>query len=269
MTLVWDKFEGSGSELLAMLAMTDWCNDSGGSLHPSIDTLAKKIRVSESQARRLLRKLMADGFISVVGNEYGGAPGMSRHYRVHVEKLRAMPDINPTGGADDTGSTDATGSMGARDGSHGCAETGSTGATQTTTISTIEPPLKEKRGKKTAEVITVAIPEWVPAQPWSDYIAMRAEKKKAPTNRAVELLIAALKKMVDAGQDIAEVLNASTRNGWTDVYPVRAQAGAAQAPSERGRTSYDRTSDIALAEAINAARGVKPLTDDSNLDFND
>lgn len=36
MSYVWDGYPGSGSELLAMLAMADWCDDKGGSLYPSM-----------------------------------------------------------------------------------------------------------------------------------------------------------------------------------------------------------------------------------------
>jgi len=125
MTLVWDRFPAAGSELLAMLALADWCSDDGGSLYPSIATLAKKIRVSESQARRLLHGLIADGYVSVIGNVNGGAPGTTRQYKVIVAKLKALPLLTPedgeTGSTDATPSADARGGMDARDGLHGCA----------------------------------------------------------------------------------------------------------------------------------------------------
>lgn len=34
MALVWDKFPAGGTDLLAMLAMADWGNDHGASIHP-------------------------------------------------------------------------------------------------------------------------------------------------------------------------------------------------------------------------------------------
>ena len=91
MTLVWERFPASGSELLAMLALADWCNDKGGSLHPSMKTVASKIRVSEKQARRLVRGFEQQGYLSVVGNAYGGAPGTTKQFRLNVEKLAALP----------------------------------------------------------------------------------------------------------------------------------------------------------------------------------
>lgn len=150
MTLVWDRFQSSGSELLAMLALADWCADDGGCLYPSIAKLAAKIRVSESQARRVLHGLIDQGFVRVIGNENGGAPGTTRNYQIVLEALYGLPEITTgrasTGSADARGSTDARGRTDARDGSHGCVETGSVDATQTVSRTVIE-PLKGKVGR--------------------------------------------------------------------------------------------------------------------------
>lgn len=177
MTSVWDGFPASGSELLAMLALADWCDDNGGSLYPSIKAIAKKIRVSESQARRIVRGFESDGFISVIGNKNGGAPGATRHYRLNVAKLRALAaekeretgSMDATPSVDATPGTDATPSMDARDGLHGCArrvapmrETAGMDASQTT----IEP--SEKRDISTSCGATEAAPQsgqLIPAEP--------------------------------------------------------------------------------------------------------
>lgn len=156
MTLVWDRFPGSGSDLLTMLALADWCSDEGDSLHPSIARVAMKIRSSESQARRLLHKLIADGWLEVAGNAFGGAPGTTRQYRMNIRKLMATPVIRATPSTDATPSmdatprTDATGGTGAQDGSHPCAETGSTGATQSVSRSISKPSEKSSVRSKTA-----------------------------------------------------------------------------------------------------------------------
>lgn len=237
MSLVWDKLPSSGSELLCMLALADFANDAGGSIHPSMKTLAEKIRVSESQARRILHKFISDGIVCVVGNHGGGAPGMTRHYQINVSVLKSMPDVSVTVGIDDTpleaetgsmgarGSVDATGSTGAsgtgsmdaRDGSHGCAETGSTHDTQTTNRTTSKPPKDNK---------AISLPEWVDRQTFEDFAAMRKKIKKPMTDRAVELLIGKLQKMRDEGHDTKAVMEASIINCWQDVfYPKSRQAG--------------------------------------------
>lgn len=92
MTLVWDGFPGAGSELLAMLALADWCDDRGGSLYPSIKAVGDKIRVGENHARKILRKFEQDRFLAVVGNHFGGKPGTTREYRLNIVKLKSLAD---------------------------------------------------------------------------------------------------------------------------------------------------------------------------------
>lgn len=140
-SMVWEKWPNGGSEMLCMLALADWCNDEGGSLYPSMKALAKKMRVSESQARRVLHNLIAKGFVRVIGNANGGAPGSTRQYHLNVKMVAEMPEYGTdTGSTGARGSADARGRMDARDGSHGCAETGSTHDTLTV-IDPLEEPL--------------------------------------------------------------------------------------------------------------------------------
>lgn len=147
MSLVWDNFDQGGSEKLVMLAMADWCNDEGLSLHPSHDAVAKKCCLSRSQAQRVVKTLVDDGFIEVVGNQFGGAPGTTKKYRLCVEKLRATDSANATHVQPLTDSTHATGSVDATGSTHAprrvapSTETGSTHATQTTIEPPIEPPV--------------------------------------------------------------------------------------------------------------------------------
>lgn len=124
MELVWSAFPGSGSELLAMLVMANWSDDQGGNLFPSIAKVSERIRCSESQARRVLHRLIDGGWLGVIGNWNGGAPGTTRRYVLNVEKLVAMA------GAGATPREDATPRTGARDGLHGCEKTAGTDATQ-------------------------------------------------------------------------------------------------------------------------------------------
>ena len=72
----------------ALLALSDWANDDGASLHPSIYALSERLTCSERTAQRLMRELEADQWIAVVGNLNGGKPGATRRYRINVRKLR-------------------------------------------------------------------------------------------------------------------------------------------------------------------------------------
>lgn len=131
MSIVWDRYKSGGSELLMLLALADYSDDKG-ECFPSVASVAKKTRLSRSQAQRVLHQLIVDGVVAVVGNWAGGAPGTTRRYKIIVDKL--------TGSTGATGSADTTGSIHAPDGSHPCAETGSAHATQTV----IEPSLTVK-----------------------------------------------------------------------------------------------------------------------------
>lgn len=122
LSVVWQGFPLGGSELLAMLALADWSDDTGR-CWPSMASIAKKTRLSRSQAQRVVHRLINDRFVAVTGNAAGGAPGSTRQYQINVSML--------TGHMDATGSTHATGRTYAQEGSHSCAETGRTDATQT------------------------------------------------------------------------------------------------------------------------------------------
>jgi hypothetical protein len=104
MVKVWKRFPGDGSRLLCMLTLANWCNDQGGSLHPSIGTLAAYMRVSESQARRTLHSLFpkddaalaaGDWFVRVVGSENRGSSGRARQYLINVDRLDSLPVLVP------------------------------------------------------------------------------------------------------------------------------------------------------------------------------
>ena len=75
------------SHKMALLALCDWANDEGGSLHPSIKKVAERISCSERTAQRIVHELIAQGWLSVVGNANGGAPGQSRRYQINTAKL--------------------------------------------------------------------------------------------------------------------------------------------------------------------------------------
>lgn len=132
MTQVWDGFPGGGSELLAMLALADWSDDAGVCF-PAISSISKKIRLQERQAQRIMRQLIADGFVQVIGNEFGGAPGASRQYRLVISRLTGVTHDTPSGGQ--------TGVMEDVDGCHPRRLTGVTHDT----LTVIEPSITVKK----------------------------------------------------------------------------------------------------------------------------
>lgn len=180
MKRVWaTKILPAGRKLVAM-KLADACNDHGGSLFPSMASIAADCNLSRAQAQRHMHSLINDGLLSVVSNANGGAPGTVPHYQLHVDRLaqpkppRGSIYATPTGDMDATGSAGATGRMDAADGSRGCTggvalmqPTGSTGATQPTTTHQVitKKPKKISTSKKFALPDDFAISEQVRA--WS------------------------------------------------------------------------------------------------------
>lgn len=224
MDQVWRHFPGDGSDLLAMLALADWCNDEGGSLHPSIKTVARRIRTSESQARRILHKLLADGWLTVVGNASGGAPGATRRYVLAVAKLAE------TTGAHATPRTGATPRMDAQDGSHACAETAGVHASQDVKK---QPPLtvKKERGRSGK----IELPDWLPVEAWASWDAQRTSmNKKGWTEEAKKKSLNTLIRLHAAGQDAVAVINNAIEKGWSGLHPVHTTAAKQPSTSRHG-----------------------------------
>lgn len=65
------------------------------------------------------------------------------------------------------------------------------------------------------------LPYWMPLDAWHGWLEMRVKMKKPLTNRAMVRAINKLEHMRQGGINIAEVLDRSTMNGWTDLYEIK------------------------------------------------
>jgi DNA-binding transcriptional MocR family regulator len=86
---VWEHSKATGNALMVLLKIADSCDDSGRNAWPSIASLARYCRCSESTVHRAIRELVELGELEVVVNGGGGrfqgttrAPNL---YRVIVE----------------------------------------------------------------------------------------------------------------------------------------------------------------------------------------
>lgn len=109
MTLVWDRFPGSGSDLLCMLALADYANDAGERIYPAVTTIARRLRLSHRQTQRVLAVLVANGWIKVAEER----PGMPKLYNMDVGRLRQVPLFDPST-IDDRGDIHVRGDAGVR-----------------------------------------------------------------------------------------------------------------------------------------------------------
>ena len=175
---------------------------------------------------------MEQGLLSVVANGSGGKPGMTPHYRLHLERIAALTE---TGGISATGRMDATGGTGAQEGSHGCAqgvapmhETGRTDATLTTIEPSVNPHVPVKAGKRADD--SSVLPDWIPQDTWCDFEHMRKSMRKPMTPAASRLIVKKLEELREQGEDPQRVLEQSIQNSWVGVFPLK---GARGTPASR------------------------------------
>jgi uncharacterized protein YdaU (DUF1376 family) len=107
-----------------------------------------------------------------------------------------------------------------------------------------EPELERKEEKPPSpfpqhKVAPLALPDWMPIEPWNAFIEMRKSSKHPVTLKAIGLLIRQLQGFHDQGMDVAEALNASTRAGWRGVFPPRG-GGGGPARSNRAQRLTNR-----------------------------
>lgn len=89
------------------------------------------------------------------------------------------------------------------------------------------------------------LPEWLPTVEWDAYLAMRQRKRKPATDRAITLIINELDALRMQGHPPGAVLDQSTKESWTGVFPLKHHHPAAG----RRATTEARNDDTAAAWA--------------------
>lgn len=268
MTMVWDGFPAAGSELLAMLALADWCDDRGGCLHPSIKAVADKVRVGEKHARNILHKFVDDGFLAVVGNLHGGKPGTTRSYRLNVAKLQELADAsNATKkvAPDEWEGLFETAPLEVTPPPQGSPtpplEVTRTAPLQVTEGSPAEEPIhhidKEIpiQNTRDASLASVGKPESVSNEVWQDFKALRA-KKKAPITATA--MAGIQREAQRAGWELEAALRECCERGWQAFkadWVARRETAYAQAMREKYEVAAP-----AVAIRMPMARAIDPNT---------
>ena len=96
-----------------------------------------------------------------------------------------------------------------------------------------EPSSKARRGRQ-ADVAPFALPSWVPAETWADFVAMRKAMRKGMTSAAMRLQVKALDALRGQGHDPKAVLEQSIAASWQGLFPVKGvpQGGAVLSADE-------------------------------------
>jgi Helix-turn-helix domain len=235
--LVLDHYQEGGSKKLVLVVLANWCNDNGLSLFPSIAGIAKKVRVSESQARRIVHSLIDEGYLQVIGNHNGGAPTATRRYRLVLSKFAPRPILKITPCAQ------ASTSIAAHDPLHGCAKP----LAPTTPESSVTINKATVNNAGDARAADCEVPAWLPKQALQDFLSHRQSLKKPMSAFAVKLLIAELGKLREAGHNPVACLHTAILNGWMSPYAPKPQGSAQyQTAAEKRAANTDR----AVAEFV-------------------
>lgn len=216
MTLAW-KTKLPVSQKMALLAMCDWANDEGASLHPSMAKVAERISCSERQAKRIVHSLIESGWLSVVGNVNGGAPGQSRQYKINIAML-STGDTHVTGDKLSRVTPKAgTGDICDKGRVTFATETGDTHVTQSTIEPPIEPPnnhhivAKAKKSPSVKLGVSDLVANGVDEQTAADFLEIRIAKKSPLTKTALE----AIKLEADkAGFPLENAIRECVLRGW-------------------------------------------------------
>jgi uncharacterized protein YdaU (DUF1376 family) len=97
--------------------------------------------------------------------------------------------------------------------------------------------INQEQKKEKVAIAPSVWPEWMPLETWYAFLEMRKKMKKPPTEKAVELLLAKLKKFKDAGQDVQAILEKSITSNWQDVFEIKENKSFAQQAADIARTT--------------------------------
>lgn len=101
---------------------------------------------------------------------------------------------------------------------------------------------KRKRGAARAHFAPPALPNWLPLPAWNAWLEVRTIKRAFLTEYAMRLSLGTLLKLAREGHDPQAVLDQSTANNWTGLFPVKSET--------RGNTRRATDNSAAAAEAV-------------------
>lgn len=88
MSLVWERSQHKGSDLLLLVALADIGDDEGRRIYPSIGFLARKTRMSERGVQVALQRLKSSGELSITVNGHVHAGGMTTNeFQIKIQQL--------------------------------------------------------------------------------------------------------------------------------------------------------------------------------------
>ena len=196
-----------------LVGLANHAHADGRHAFPSLDTLAEYTGLSRRSVIRKLQMLEEAGIIHR-GNQAIAA--------AHIERADRRPTVydlvmiergdNEAPGEERGDNETPTGCQPVMNGVSSVQERGVTVTPETSSKPKPEPSIKPNG---------VELPEWLPIEPWRDFVEHRQKIKAKMTVRAMQLAIKELGKLRQNGHDPAAVLEQSVLNGWKGVFPLK------------------------------------------------
>lgn len=220
-----------------LICLANYAGKTGQAAFPSASTLAKETGLSVRTVRYKLDSLVELGVIGL-GNQAIAAAYIDRHDRRPTVYDLAMERDAAGAPREERGANeDATGCSSEQNGVQMETERGAPAAANPS----LNRPLpvnkpKEGAGKpaggdlkaKSAKFDPMTSkPQNVSVEAWEGFVQMRKSKSKPLTARACQLIA----KKLEGRADADSIVDRSTANSWSDVYPDSAGAGTTGKPS--------------------------------------
>lgn len=209
---------------LSVLAAIGLHTDRDGWCYPSSERLGDLLGVSGAMVRRSIAALTQAGYLQVRKRYAKDGGQTSNLMRVlfdsehPAEVMRATPD---TVGVTPPVTPEVT-----------PPATPEVALTDPINRPTEHKPTARKRAPDDEPF---ALPDWVPLEPWNEWLKVRKKKRAAATAFAYKLAVEKLDKLRAAGNDPAAVLTRSAFSGWTDLYPLPSNSHESTDPLARRR----------------------------------
>jgi hypothetical protein len=169
-----------------------------GQLAVSIRDMAEALDRDKAWIERLFKRLKSEGMI-----ETRAETGVSVVTILNYDKYQPLNDERETVGetpAETPGETPARQTQDTEQGREEGKEE------------------KKREPRKRARSPVFHVPDWVPAEQWEAYCAMRSRKKAPVDSYIAERLFSKLETIRAAGWDMAKVIDKATLNNWTDLW---------------------------------------------------
>lgn len=209
---------------LAVLAnLVGRANRESGLAWPRHSRIAKETKIARRTVVKEIGRLRSLGWIRLVKSEHG---------RVSTYELGQMgPHQRSLVTGFDPGLISVTCDSQITGGVTPTSQEGVTATSHRTKGRRTKGKNQEPLAQSSPAAHGIAVPAWVPSEPWHAFIQARREGGKPVTPTMAEKLIEHLERLRADGNEPGAVLDQSTRNAWTGLFPIKS---AQPAPRDDG-----------------------------------